>query len=99
MEPGVFMTYDNNCSLDIDEFETDGKSLLIYPNPTSGKINVEANNIAEIEVMNVVGQNIAIYKVNADSYEIDMTGFDTGVYFVNVKTENEIITKKIILTN
>ena len=99
MQPGVFMTYDNNCSLDIDEFEIDAESLLIYPNPTDGKINVEANNIAEIELMNVVGQNVATYKVNADFYEIDMTGFDAGVYFVNVKTENEIITKKIILTN
>jgi hypothetical protein len=99
MQPGVFMTYDNNCSLAIDEFETDAKSLLIYPNPTNGKINIEANNIAEIEIVNVVGQSVAIFKVNADFYEIDMTGFDTGVYFINVETENEIITKKIILTN
>ncbi|MBR4157052.1 MAG: thiol protease/hemagglutinin PrtT [Bacteroidales bacterium] len=99
MQPGVFMTYDNNCSLDIDEMESENEKLLIYPNPTSGKVRVDADNITEIKVMNIVGQNVATYNVNADSCEIDMSGFDTGMYFVNVKTGNEIVTKKIILTN
>lgn len=97
MLPGVFMTYDNNCSLDIDEMESENEKLLIYPNPTSGKVRVDADNIIEIKVMNIVGQNVATYNVNADSCEIDMSGFDTGMYFVNVKTGNEIVTKKIIL--
>ena len=93
------MTYDNNCSLDIEEIETDNESLLVYPNPTNGKFNVEARNITEVEVLNVVGQNVATYIVNGDSCEIDMTGFNTGMYFINVKTENGTMIKKIILTN
>lgn len=99
MQAGVFMTYDNNCSLDIEEIEKDNESLLVYPNPTNGKFNVEAKNIAEVEVLNVVGQNVATYIVNGDSCEIDMTEFNTGMYFINVKTENGMMTKKIILTN
>ncbi len=99
MQPGVFMTYDNNCSLDIDELENEDKSISVYPNPTNRKINIEANNIVEIEVVNIVGQNVATYIVNNDFCEIDMSNFNEGIYFVNVKTDNRIITKKIILTN
>ena len=99
MQPGVFMTYDNNCSLDIDEIEKANESLSIYPNPTNGKLNIEANNIVEIEVINIVGQSVAAYIVNSDSCEIDMSNLNAGMYFVNVKTGNGIITKKIILTN
>ena len=99
MQPGVFMTYDNNCSLDMEEVENENNSLLIYPNPTNGKFSVKADDICEIELLNIVGQCVATYDVDDDSYEIDMSGLETGIYFVNVKTENEIITKKIILTN
>lgn len=99
MQPGVFMTYDNNCSLDVEEVENENNSLLIYPNPTNGKFSVKADDICEIELLNIVGQCVATYDVDDDSYEIDMSGLETGIYFVNVKTENEIITKKIILTN
>lgn len=99
MQPGVFMTYDNSCSLDVDEMENINESLSIYPNPTNGKLNVKVNDIVEIEVINIVGQSVATFIVNDDSYEIDMSNFNTGMYFVNVKTENEIMTKKIILTN
>ena len=98
MQPGVFMTYDNNCSLDVEEIENSNESLSIYPNPTNGKLNIEADGIVEVEVINIVGQSVFAFNVNADSCEIDMTGFNAGVYFVNVKTENEIKTKKIILT-
>ena len=99
MQPGVFMTYDNSCSLDVDEMENINESLSIYPNPTNGKLNVKVNDIVEIEVINIVGQSVATFIVNDDSYEIDMSNFNTGMYFINVKTENEIMTKKIILTN
>ena len=98
MQPGVFMTYDNNCSLDVEEIENSNESLSIYPNPTNGKLNIEADGIDEVEVINIVGQSVLAVKVDADSCEIDMTGLNAGVYFVNVKTENEIKTKKIILT-
>ena len=99
MQPGVFLTYDNNCSLDVEEMTNENSTLLIYPNPTNGKISVKTDDICVIELMNIVGQCVAAYDVDDDFYEIDMSGFETGIYFVNVKTENEIITKKIILTN
>ena len=98
MQPGVFMTYDNNCSLGMTEMNDENESLLIYPNPTNGKFNIEAISITEVEVVDVMGQKVATYNVNDDSCEMDLSGFNTGVYFINVKTENRIMTKKIILT-
>ena len=99
MQPGVFLTYDNNCTVDVSEMDAVVEPLMIYPNPTDGMIYIEYEKIVEVEVANVVGQNVATCLVNSDSCKLDMSGFDAGVYFVNVKTENGIMTKKIILTN
>ena len=82
-----------------DEEKTDNESLWVYPNPTNGKFNIEARNITEVEIVNVMGQNVATYNINEDSCEIDLSGFNTGMYFINVKTENGTMIKKIILTN
>ena len=75
------------------------ENVTIYPNPTDGMVNISARNINEVGVYNLVGQEIETFVIDEDQCIIDMSDYNDGVYFVKVKTENEIITKKIILTN
>ncbi len=73
-----------------------GVNFNIYPNPTSGLVNIENAEGATIELVNVLGQSIV--KVdNAKSSEIiDFSGNKSGTYIVRVTDNNSIVTKKII---
>ena len=99
MQAGVFLTYDNNCSLDIYETEVDSEKVSIYPNPSDGMINISARNISEVRIYNMVGQEVETFVTDENQCIIDMSDYNDGVYFVKINTEDEIITKKIILTN
>ena len=99
MQAGVFMTFNNDCTLDITEAESKNENIAIYPNPTDGMINISAHNISEVRVYNMVGQEVETFVTDENQCIIDMSNYNDGVYFVRIKTEDEIITKKIILTN
>lgn len=99
MQTGIFLTYDNDCSLNVYETEADTEKVSIYPNPSDGKIMIESNNISQIEIFNVIGQSLATISVDADFCEIDMSDFNEGLYFVKIKTADETITRKVILTD
>ena len=64
--------------------ETAENAYSIYPNPTSGVVSVEGENINIIGIYNAVGQLISIVRVNGEKATVDMSGFGTGVYFFNV---------------
>lgn len=99
MEPGVFLTFNNDCTLDIEETEFENENVVIYPNPTNGIININAYNINEVSIYNLVGQNVETMTIDNDNCMIDLSDYNSGVYFININTGKEIITKKIILTN
>jgi len=89
---GVFMTYDNNCDDAIEEVATSNTHL--YPNPTSGLLNIEGEGTMNVIVMNVLGQKV-LETTTTDNVTIDLSGFGTGIYMVRIETENGITTEKV----
>ena len=80
-------------------------SLLVYPNPTRGILNIEFdiidNKISSLSIVNILGdiifnENIE-NKTSKYSTKIDLSKYANGIYFVKMKTENKIISRKIIL--
>lgn len=63
----------------------------IYPNPTTGILTVEGENINYIAVYNSVGQLVKVVKTQNNV--VDMSSYENGVYFFNIvdnKGENTI---------
>ena len=54
----------------------------IYPNPTTGMVTVEGDNIDFVAVYNSVGQLVKVVKTQANV--VDMSAYENGVYFFNV---------------
>ena len=60
------------------------QALEIYPNPTSGMLNVQYEGMASIEVFNSIGQCVLTQVVNGDSVQISTEALSDGMYFIRV---------------
>lgn len=84
--------------LSTEEFSLN--SFSIYPNPSKNIFNLKTNGISDFsfEVFDITGKTIIEKEsISGTSYQIDMTGYASGMYFINVETEGRIATKKLIL--
>ena len=75
--------------------ENDENNVMIYPNPTNGKLNVEIEGMKQITIINNLGQVVCDNKVDDDNMVINVSQYNDGVYLVRITTENGIITKRI----
>ncbi len=78
--------------------------INIFPNPTTGIINIYLEGIlnpVEYSILNLQGQIITkkkfVAKSQKSSFEIDMTHYKRGVYFLNIRNSKFSVNKKIIL--
>lgn len=58
--------------------------LQIYPNPTSGVLNIQGEGMRSIEVYNTIGQRIMVQAVSGDATQISTEGLNSGMYFLRV---------------
>ena len=87
---------------------TSSARLSIYPNPTNGQTFIELNNLAnkdiEVKLVNILGADIMDLfsgEIVSDYHlinDIDLSHLETGIYFVKVVADGDIImTDKLIL--
>ena len=90
----------NGSTYHFSTLSTDSK-IIIYPNPTNGKIQVIGNQISVIgiEIYNMLGEKIyEKLKLNQPtSNEIDLSFSPKGIYFVKIIEGEEIYNKKIVV--
>ncbi|MFH2095026.1 MAG: T9SS type A sorting domain-containing protein, partial [Bacteroidota bacterium] len=83
----------DNCIISFEKIKTD-PGICIYPNPTTGIISIEAENIVKIEVTDVKGKYLLMVTTQK---KIDLSGYRPGVYFVKVITNRGIATEKVVV--
>jgi predicted extracellular nuclease len=71
-----------NCNLAVDEI--DENTIEVYPNPTTGMLNIANAEGKSIVVINTLGQVVAHIDNAAENQTIDMSGLCEGTYFVKV---------------
>jgi hypothetical protein len=96
--------YYKPCPIGIIEV-TNIADFNIYPNPNTGKFIVQFEfteaQSADLIIYNNIGQ-IALSKKIANNLgkqktEIDMTGFASGIYHVNLITKNRVISRRLLI--
>jgi Secretion system C-terminal sorting domain len=75
-----------------------GEIVEIYPNPTNGKISINANEYDKLTVLNLLGETVLSYDLQATFLEIDLSAQKNGIYFLHFENEKESFTKRIILS-
>lgn len=87
----VTVTYTENGSESISIAQVAQVSL--YPNPVSSKLNVVAEGVQEIQVIDMMGQ-VVLRQANAGA--IDMSSLSNGAYIVRTVTAAGVSTQKVI---
>lgn len=57
-------------------------SLNVYPNPANANINIEAEGLKTINIYNIQGQLLSSLCVDNDMITVDVTDYESGVYFI-----------------
>jgi hypothetical protein len=91
----------NNTEGMSDNSVTD-EIVIVYPNPSSGKVFIESNGISEkqvaINVYNVLGQRVAYNNTNSklNRVELDVSNLAEGMYLLYITINNKKYSKTII---
>ena len=71
--------------------------FVISPNPSLGIVNINYDKtISEVTVVNIAGQTVFNQKYDENKVSLDISNLSPAIYFIKIKSENKITTKKII---
>ena len=88
------------CTKTLGESLAENTSYLnIFPNPATDNLSIETNEeITEVSIYNIIG--VSVYNeqctMNNLQLDINISDFNSGVYFVKVKTGNGETVKRFI---
>ncbi|MEO8148939.1 MAG: ELWxxDGT repeat protein [Bacteroidia bacterium] len=73
-------------------------SISVYPNPVTDILNINAkdNKIESFKIHNSIGKLILDKTVNQQNFQIDISQFNSGIYFIQVQTKDGMLSAKII---
>ncbi len=84
------------AKLATDEVKNHVETTL-FPNPVSNELNIDSkDNIKEVTVFNLIGQQLFSKKGNSKTSKIDVSNLKSGIYIVEVKTDKTSKTYKVI---
>ena len=94
LSDGLFLEYNNTCEDAVEEIES-ANNIHLYPNPTNGIVNIEAEGIQSIEIINAIGQTVGTYRACQDNATIDLRGLNQGIYMIKIETVNGTKVEKV----
>ena len=76
--------------------------VSVFPNPTTGELTVDYRNELEeeanIELRDLLGRQIYTNFIDSGSkHQIDLSGFDNGVYILTLKNREALLYRSKIL--
>ena len=74
-----------------------GSSIMVYPNPVSDKLSIEAQEaIGKVEIYNVMGTLVYSQKDCADKVEIETSQLPAGTYLIRLTTDNATVMRRFV---
>ena len=91
--PNVEFKY---CSAGIEDYTSSG--LTIYPNPTNSILTIDSEfpDHYSIRITSLNGQLIYSTVMEGNSFQIDLSSFQKGVYLITIRSKDFVTTRKII---
>jgi hypothetical protein len=95
--PMVRMNFDPS-SATTSNYENNTDYLNIYPNPSSGLLNIDQNKdaIYNLSITNVLGQVINTSVISNMNNTLDLSDLKKGVYLIELRDKVNIFSEKLI---
>ena len=72
--------------------------VRVYPNPTKGTLTIEAEGIECIRLMDMLGQVLEMNEYGLEnSVTLNLNGYAPSVYLLEIKTDNGLAKKRVVL--
>lgn len=71
--------------------------VTVCPNPATDRVEVTADGLREVTMLNLMGQTLNTHRATADRCDISVSGIPAGVYLLRIKTEGETSVRKLIV--
>lgn len=89
-------------NLGVNEFSILENQLLVYPNPTTGKIYINSNSknlIQNVDVYSILGQKVLNHnlKSKVSNTEIDLSALPKGTYIIQIQDQSRKSTNHKII--
>lgn len=90
-----FITENNNCTMVLNNLSTSENQLQnnfsLFPNPAYDIVNItnKNKNITSIQIVDALGKKVL--DVNDNSNQLNISNLISGLYFVKIKTEDNLI--------
>jgi hypothetical protein len=78
-----------------DNISSSGE-MEVYPNPSSGNINIKSFNEGQLTILNLKGQELISRKITKSGSQLDISSLPSGMYFVRLINTNTVQIVKII---
>ena len=79
----------------VADFKIEKNQIDIYPNPASDVIYIDLDKSFDATIYNYQGQ--IVKKINVENGQVCVSDLPNGIYFFEVKTEDHVYVKKIVL--
>ncbi|MEZ5058237.1 MAG: T9SS type A sorting domain-containing protein [Saprospiraceae bacterium] len=102
LEKMLDLTFDDLSVEEIQEvldqkFEQENATIL-YPNPSKGSFTLlSENELDQIRIFDIVGKQIFFANPKQTTFEVNLEHEAEGIYFIKIKSDNKIETKKLYL--
>lgn len=77
--------------------ELESQSAKVYPNPTQGRVTIEAEDSRHISIYSLLGEKVFESAATGDVFNYDFSGLEKGLYLIRIETKNEILTKFVTM--
>ena len=89
-----------DCVLGVDDNEL-ANSVVLFPNPASNEFTINLGSSissdVNITVTNSLGQTIQKLSTSSTQTTVDVSNYNTGIYFVSINTDTQSTTKKLLI--
>jgi hypothetical protein len=74
--------------------------IKIFPNPVSDNLRIKVSGISPakkcLSIYNIIGKEVLRENFSSQEYSVDVSRFAKGIYFIEVKNENNITQRKFV---